>query len=1023
MFGDDVAHCARETQMQSLANTLANFQSVIGTSALNTFEPVVRSLQQVFETINNGFIAFNRLTREIPALSLVVQGLGSALTLLGAVAFANVIGRITGFGRQTEAVIMRKRQAKIEADRLSASIVSLGRNITVASAAMGRMATGPMTFLLTLFPRLTGMILANGVAARAMAGAMNLLGTAFRLMGGWVGIAITAFLVIPSLFTQASSQAQRFAQAIDEARTALDRSRAAFEENSSVVTNLSDELQQLRQQEQRLRESQEDTAGGQQALRARAAELVETYGELGLRLNSMTATYDEMVAAVNRLREAHILEGQAAAESLAISARGLYINSREQILGSRVGSLLGGGNESRGNQAFLELLGLANQRGANISDVQNVFARFPAFQETLRTGSNQQILEGAAQFSDELINSAITQIRRGLTDDLNDRRVQTVLDALIGLRGTINTLNASLLAVERAEQQVEVARADVSPEAAAIRAEAQALRSEFTRAFQAVQQNSSTDPRERERLFRETVIPITERMQRRYEELFGEGSTISPELQQALRQRGVATDLRFDDAEGRVFLEELKEQSVEISQSIVSIALRAAAGDIQASLRQLESNRNPEELEATAAQISTAVDRWAAARLRQFYLSLGFTDQEIAAGINTAGFTWSQRDGLNEVNNEIAERRRDAQAQIGNRRQRIETDMRNERISAISREVRNLDRSLRQVVENLPAGSGRATLDRVLIQQLALIDRLEELERERLRLEAQERNLDDETVRLRDQDIRADFDQRRFELQRRYEGQYRQGSSRTMQEAMGDIREILNEQYLSEAAREAQTFAATFRDTMLAAVDASNRGFQKFFYDVATGASSLGGAFRNLAVSILGSMLEVITSKIAQQFTSMIFDLAFAAFGSRPAASSSGGSFGGGFGNFSFTGGSRWHGGMIHAFGGRGITTRDTIPVLAADGEYILRQSAVSAIGRDKLDEINALGNRTISQSSAQMKPLEINMPPPATTNVWLVSEDQMPPMGPNDIIATVVNDGLRGGSVKKLIKSVVAGG
>jgi len=108
----------------------------------------------------------------------------------------------------------------------------------------------------------------------------------------------------------------------------------------------------------------------------------------------------------------------------------------------------------------------------------------------------------------------------------------------------------------------------------------------------------------------------------------------------------------------------------------------------------------------------------------------------------------------------------------------------------------------------------------------------------------------------------------------------------------------------------------------------------------------------------------------------------------------------------------------------RGNLNRDTQAYQLMDGEYVLRRSAAQAIGYDKLDELNAMGNRTVANSPMQTaKPLNENKAKGGDMNIYLVDErSQAGPLGPNDVLAVISDDIARGGTTKKLIKSVAQG-
>ena len=90
--------------------------------------------------------------------------------------------------------------------------------------------------------------------------------------------------------------------------------------------------------------------------------------------------------------------------------------------------------------------------------------------------------------------------------------------------------------------------------------------------------------------------------------------------------------------------------------------------------------------------------------------------------------------------------------------------------------------------------------------------------------------------------------------------------------------------------------------------------------------------------------------------------------------------------------------------------------------EYVLRSSAARAIGYDKLNQLNAMGNRKAAgglSGIARPAPSENAGKP---MNIYVVTPDQKPVPGPQDIIAIVDDNIARGGSTKKLIKTVSTG-
>lgn len=198
-------------------------------------------------------------------------------------------------------------------------------------------------------------------------------------------------------------------------------------------------------------------------------------------------------------------------------------------------------------------------------------------------------------------------------------------------------------------------------------------------------------------------------------------------------------------------------------------------------------------------------------------------------------------------------------------------------------------------------------------------------------------------------------------------------------------------------------------------LDGLTNSFSTLFTNLASGTMSAGDAFKQFGLSVVQSLTQAIAKALALQVVMSLLG------GSSGIGSGMGGdilsgllgvvgmSLGGGVKGAAL-------GEMIRGTGHRDGVLRKLMP-----GEFVLRQSAVSAIGSDKLDAINNAGNSVTSQS----------MTPPASNdnkgsgtvlNVWVVSPDQVPAPSPTDIIATVADNIQRRGSLKQLIQQVVAG-
>ncbi|RWB08781.1 MAG: phage tail tape measure protein [Mesorhizobium sp.] len=195
-------------------------------------------------------------------------------------------------------------------------------------------------------------------------------------------------------------------------------------------------------------------------------------------------------------------------------------------------------------------------------------------------------------------------------------------------------------------------------------------------------------------------------------------------------------------------------------------------------------------------------------------------------------------------------------------------------------------------------------------------------------------------------------------------------------------------------------------------LDNLTNSFSTLFMDLASGTMSATEAFKAFGLSVVQSLMQAIAKALALQVVMSLLG------GS--------GGIGGGMGGDIISGllgavGMSLGGGVKGAALGemiKGTGHRDGVLRKLMPGEFVLRQSAVSAIGADKLDGINNQGNNIRSESLTQ--PSNDNQTGGTTVNVWVVSQDNVPPPSPTDIIATVADNIQRRGSLKTLIQQVV---
>ena len=195
--------------------------------------------------------------------------------------------------------------------------------------------------------------------------------------------------------------------------------------------------------------------------------------------------------------------------------------------------------------------------------------------------------------------------------------------------------------------------------------------------------------------------------------------------------------------------------------------------------------------------------------------------------------------------------------------------------------------------------------------------------------------------------------------------------------------------------------------------------FGATFADIITGASDSEDAFRSLGVSILTEMANIATRALANQLIMSLFS------GLGLMGGGMGGGMGGFFGGGMFTGGpviagSYKTGGLITS----GMSTRDSTYAKVSRGEFVLRKAAVDALGLETVKALNSadpnsVKDKEMMNSNATQAMSASNSEGGGVVNVYVVSEKQLPPMGPNDVKAIIGDDIARDGELASLVAQV----
>ena len=232
------------------------------------------------------------------------------------------------------------------------------------------------------------------------------------------------------------------------------------------------------------------------------------------------------------------------------------------------------------------------------------------------------------------------------------------------------------------------------------------------------------------------------------------------------------------------------------------------------------------------------------------------------------------------------------------------------------------------------------------------------------------------------------------------------------------------DKYFNEGVEELQKFGPVAQTTYHA-ISQLETGFADLFKNIADGSMSAGDAFKSMISTFLQSMADFIVSLAAKAAVLA----ALSAIPGMPALLASMDNLAwlstannavkvgqtANAANAAANASGKASGGPVVG----GVPNRDSVPTRLMPGEFVMKKSAVSALGEDFLTNLN---NNTAATMNAMKGSTVVQNNEPSVVNVWVVTDKEKAQMGPNDIIATISKDIRTGGTTKKLIQSVVAG-
>ena len=219
-------------------------------------------------------------------------------------------------------------------------------------------------------------------------------------------------------------------------------------------------------------------------------------------------------------------------------------------------------------------------------------------------------------------------------------------------------------------------------------------------------------------------------------------------------------------------------------------------------------------------------------------------------------------------------------------------------------------------------------------------------------------------------------------------------------------------QYLEDNKTAAKNLNSALSQLTNGGLQAFETSFTSFTQSVINNSESVSDAFRNMARNVLQTMSDLLI-QMAVKYAIMQALGGFVSPGTQVYSSPNavGPHMPSTYGPHAYNA----SGGPVVG----GVPNRDSVNAHLMPGEFVMKKSAVSALGEDFLTNLN---NNTAATMNAMSGSTVVQNNEPSVVNVWVVADKEQAQMGPNDVIATISKDIRTGGTTKKLIQSVVAG-
>jgi TP901 family phage tail tape measure protein len=999
------------TLLAALSNAGIKSGSTLGTNLRSLFVDLTDPSEKLVKTLARLGISLDDINVQTHSVTSVLRTLKDAgftaadafqtMQTRSAAAFVALTGQLDTLNDLQRGMVATKAASEAAAIQME-SFANTAKNAftvitAIASTSFQPMLDGLQTMLsgfVSIFKTVTqfkgaleavGVIVA-GLAARGgiayLLGLAGATGAAGALAGGpAAGIAIGLALLV-SLMGNAKQKMDALTAAVEEARGKNEEAKTSYQEVEKAIGD-------LLAKEQSLKQNKDD-------LKTTAIELGERFRALGLDVNGLEGDFDGLLG---KLRELDKTQRDALKGSLNL----LVAKQGQELAGLQgtSGSITGGGRNAIFNNSYGALGSVTGRSYASGGATQ-----YGSF----KSGSSidrflVRLASGGPLTADDfpLVQAAATQAAR------DNSPIGAAIEPMLQFTASLSIKKA---AQEQTQSQLGTVAASDNFVFAGLESRASDA---FRRLNASVPKRIGDDPVATERLMAQWLNAHS-----------GEISGIENQFKlygnvDAAHAGAVSGSSALQQLLGlREQVKGFRENARDPAKVIRSQAAEIAAAQVEKELETLEQGlqhaETPDELKDAAEKVLHKLPELFKAQASSELQKLGFSPDEINIDTNTytAGVrggvrvTEGQRAQINAFNSGFGATIGRVNNGINEKSDNIAKDTLQDRITTIRAGIAATERQIRDAFKNVdqytPASQIQERADKALtdlagwwLQQLDLLQKQTELEK-----------ISPEEYQQRLADLNDQYSSRRDELTDHTKG-LKYDYSRPL--APGDDPYSNIRKALATPGPDTTDFANTFSESMIAAIDSVKQSFGDLWSSVLSGQKSVLSGFKSFAASILQAMQSVIANKIAQKFFSYL--MKFIPGGDVGAGADAGA---GDIGAGDVAG--HTLGGYIRRFAGGG-GTRDSILARLTPGEFVLRNAAVEAVGRDNLEKLNAMGSSRVSRAGIPTYQRQ----DPAVTNVYVVQKDRVPQLGKNDILVTVHEDILTNGTTKKLIKQVSMGG